>query len=66
MKKKPKFKDRYILASGYLWYGHDDYQIQVFNKRVLGKPIVLRRKFPISLFNLDAPKYRLVLEKVKK
>ena len=62
---KPKFKKRYILASGYLWYGHDDYQVQLFTKQSNGKPIPIRRKFPIGLFNTGAPKYRLVLERVK-
>jgi hypothetical protein len=62
---KTKLKKRYVLASGYLWHGHDDYQIQVFNKRTLGLAIRLRNKFPEALFSLEAPKYRLVLERVK-
>ncbi|MCR4307446.1 MAG: hypothetical protein NUV80_02720 [Candidatus Berkelbacteria bacterium] len=63
--KKFKFKDRYVLGKGYLWYGHDGYQIQLFDKQANGKPIPMRRKFPIGLFNTGAPKYRLVLERVK-
>lgn len=65
MKKKPKFKDRYVLGVGYIWFGHDDCQIQIFTHKVNGRALMVRKRIPYTMFNIDSPKYRLVLEKVK-
>jgi len=62
-----KFKDRYVLGTGYPWamgLGKPYVEIAMLKGKLLGfgfKPL----KFPEILWNKDLPKYRLVLERVE-
>jgi len=55
MKKKPRFKKRYVLGEGEVI--HDEVFDTVFLQDVL-------IEFPKELYEENAPKYRLVLERV--
>jgi hypothetical protein len=64
--KRPKFKDRYVLAKGYPWamgVAPLSTEIALAEKPRGFKPIEF--KFPKELWNNALPKYRLVLERVK-
>lgn len=62
---KAKYKDRYVLATGYPWaLGTDPYTSVEMNmgaKRFV--PVHLN--FPKELWQEGCPRYRLVLERVK-
>ena len=60
-----KFKDRYVLATGYPWGlgPFKDVQAITMNK----KPQSMQRNkitYPSALWSKDLPRYRLVLERV--
>ena len=57
---KTKYKDRYVLATGYPYKKSDD-SVGMQNKVYWGKTVKIRG--PRHLFeNHDCPRYRLVLE----
>ncbi len=64
---KDKFKDRYVLATGYPWGlgPFKDVQAVTMNK----KPNGMDRnkiKYPAALWDESLPRYRLVLERVRR
>jgi hypothetical protein len=65
--KKPKFKNRYILAEGYpmpIGLANEPYtDIRMWKENMASEPVPL--EWPQELWLKALPKYRLVLEKVK-
>jgi hypothetical protein len=63
--KKPKYKDRYVLGEGYVWVSSGGNSgLQLWDKTIHGSLVPL--KIPPEVELEEAPKYRLVLERVKK
>ena len=61
--KKPKFKNRYVLGTGYPWITDLGY-VCLWEGRYNSRPIITL-KVPLEIWSEDIPKFRLVLEKVK-
>lgn len=60
-----KFKDRYVLETGYPWaFGTSPYRSVGVGKRVNSSEW-LDLDFPKELWGKDCPRYHLVLERVK-
>lgn len=66
MKKKAKLQDRYVLGEGYPWaLGTAPYaSIALCEERIGVRFVGL--SFPDDLWQANVPKYRLVLERIKK
>jgi hypothetical protein len=65
--KKIKFKDKYVLARGFPWASGIGKYFEIAMSSVRGgfsKRVQLN--FPKELWDLDVPRYDLILQKVKK
>ena len=58
--KKSKYRDRYVLATGYPWRDRYD-RVLIMDKHGNKEK---DQMYPRSLLGSDVPRYRLVLEKV--
>lgn len=61
--KKPKFKARYVLGEGYVWFPGGE--IQLYPELTGSKKIKLKLPCEIESIAEGTPKYRLVLERIK-
>jgi hypothetical protein len=67
MSKSKIFPERIVLATGYPWAnGTEPYFEIVMHKEATNSTHSVQLKFPKLLWKPDVPKYRLVLERVKK
>jgi hypothetical protein len=63
--KRSKFKDRYVLATGYPWaVGSELNPIDIRMVRGPMGVVPIQLKWPKELWEPSLPRYRLVLEKV--
>jgi hypothetical protein len=61
-----KFKDTYVLGEGYPWVmglGPNYRELALCSKPAGGPDMYI--KFPIELWDVKVPKYKLVLKRVK-
>ena len=64
MTKKPKFQKRYVLGEGYPNIDSQGIRVSLLQTKDWSSAI-MDLKYPDKLVEVNIPKYRLVLERVK-